>query len=79
MTAIVGMLMNSWWIARMKTCNVQGVIFEGNTGSIRVFEKNGFQLRKTVPDCMHVIAKGETAEELRTVHFMQWSNSHATG
>jgi RimJ/RimL family protein N-acetyltransferase len=72
MTAVVGMLMKSWGIPRMRMQFVRSSLFEGNTGSQRVFEKNGFVLYKTVQDAMHVVARGERPEGLRTVHFMQW-------
>ncbi|KAI0248385.1 GNAT domain-containing protein [Lactifluus subvellereus] len=74
MTAVVGMLMKSWGIPRMNVRNVEPAVFEGNTSSQRVLEKNGFVLRKTVQECVHVLAKGEMADELRTVHFMEWRN-----
>ncbi|KAI0308335.1 GNAT domain-containing protein [Multifurca ochricompacta] len=72
MTAVIGTLMKAWWIPRMKIRCVRPSVFEGNGGSIRVFEKNGFVLWKTVRDCMHVMAKGEFPEELRTLHLLEW-------
>jgi RimJ/RimL family protein N-acetyltransferase len=71
MTAVVGMLLKSWGIPRMNMRCVRSSWFEGNTGSWGVLEKNGFVLRKTVQDCVYVVAKGESPEGPRTVHFTE--------
>ncbi|KAI0275299.1 hypothetical protein BC834DRAFT_965699 [Gloeopeniophorella convolvens] len=72
MTAVIGVLMNSWGIPRMNIHCSRPSAFDGNTGSLRVFEKNGFVLCKSIPECMRTPAKGEFPEELRTVHFIEW-------
>jgi RimJ/RimL family protein N-acetyltransferase len=70
MTAVVGTLLKSWGIPHMKMRCVWSSWFEGNIGSRRVLEKNGFVLRETVHDGTFV-AKGESPEGPRTVHFTE--------
>ncbi|GBE77660.1 hypothetical protein SCP_0105410 [Sparassis crispa] len=48
MTAAVGTLLASWAIPRMGVRRMRVEIFRGNNGSVRVFEKNGFVLEKTL-------------------------------
>lgn len=49
--------MKAWVIPRMNAHVVEGLAFIGNVGSIRVFEKNGFERLVAVEDCVEV--KGE--------------------
>jgi len=72
MTAVVGILLNAWGIPRMNIRCVQAIVLEGNTGSVRVFEKNGFVLRKTVQDCVRMVTKAEYIGGLHTVHLLEW-------
>jgi RimJ/RimL family protein N-acetyltransferase len=72
MTAVVGTLLNAWCIPRMNVHCVRPSVLEGNTGSLRVFEKNGFVLEKTVADCTQMVAKGELPERLCSVHLCEW-------
>lgn len=60
-------VLHSWVIPRMGVRRMIGSALQGNQGSVRVFEKNGFVLRETLEN--HVEVKGE----LRGVHVLQWS------
>jgi RimJ/RimL family protein N-acetyltransferase len=71
MTAIVGTLLNAWGIPRMNIRCVRALVLEGNSGSVRVFEKNGFVLRKTVVDCIRMVTKGEYPGRLHTLHLLE--------
>lgn len=72
MTAIVGLLLKVWAVPRMNVRCVRAAVLEGNTGSVRVFEKNGFMLRNTVEDCICMVTKGDYAGGPHAVHFLEW-------
>ncbi|KAI9507814.1 GNAT domain-containing protein [Russula earlei] len=65
MTAVVGRLMREWGIPRMNFHCVRAATMNGNTGSVRVFEKNGFVLRR---ECVDVVTKGEPSSH----RFLDW-------
>jgi len=48
MSAAVGVVINQWMIAHLNAHKIRTEAIEGNTGSVRVFEKNGFKLLGTV-------------------------------
>lgn len=48
MTAALGALLRQWAGPRMGVRRLRVETFKGNLGSIRVFEKNGFILEKTI-------------------------------
>ncbi|GJE91527.1 GNAT family N-acetyltransferase [Phanerochaete sordida] len=48
MTAALAALMEHWLMPRMGVRKIRVETFEGNIGSVRVFEKNGFALEETV-------------------------------
>ncbi|KAK0198761.1 hypothetical protein F5146DRAFT_105887 [Armillaria mellea] len=54
MTDVYATLLENWVIPRMGVRRMIGTAFEGNQGSVRVFEKNGFVMRKTVPNYREV-------------------------
>ncbi|KAK0208667.1 hypothetical protein DFS33DRAFT_1451579 [Desarmillaria ectypa] len=66
MTDVYATLLESWAIPRMGVRRIIGTALEGNQGSVRVFEKNSFVMRKTIPDYME--AKGV----LRSLHVLDW-------
>ncbi|KAK0505772.1 hypothetical protein EDD18DRAFT_5226 [Armillaria luteobubalina] len=66
MTDIYATLLESWAIPRMGVRRMIGIAYEGNQGSVRVFEKNGFVMRKTIPNYME--AKGV----MRSMHVLDW-------
>jgi RimJ/RimL family protein N-acetyltransferase len=72
MTAVVGTLLKTWGIPRMNVRCIRPSVLEGNTGSLRVFEKNEFVLWKTVVDCIQVGSKGEFPGGRFTVHVLVW-------
>jgi len=72
MTAVVGTLLKGWGVPRMNIRCVRVITLEGNIGSVRVFEKNGFVLRKTVQDCLEMVTKGEFIGGLYSVHLLEW-------
>ncbi|KAI0053431.1 hypothetical protein FA95DRAFT_1552492 [Auriscalpium vulgare] len=72
MTAVIGTLMSQWAIPRMAVRVVRPSVFDGNIGSVRTFEKNGFTLVQTLPESMFVKEKGPFPAENRTQHFLEW-------
>lgn len=48
MTAALGAILHQWAVPKMGVRRMRGETFKGNIGSIRVFEKNGFVLEKTI-------------------------------
>ncbi|CCL98111.1 uncharacterized protein FIBRA_00105 [Fibroporia radiculosa] len=48
MSAALGILLSAWAIPRMGARKIRVEIFKGNDASVRVFEKNGFVIEKTV-------------------------------
>ncbi|THH10212.1 hypothetical protein EW146_g8443 [Bondarzewia mesenterica] len=50
MSAVIATLMREWMVPRMGVRQVRPSIHDGNRGSMRVFEKNGFVLYKTMKD-----------------------------
>ena len=48
MSAALATLMQDWIIPHMGARAMRVETFEGNIGSVRVFEKNGFRLEETV-------------------------------
>ncbi|KAK0481810.1 hypothetical protein IW261DRAFT_1583758 [Armillaria novae-zelandiae] len=50
MTDVYATLLESWAIPRMGVRRMIGTAFEGNQGSVRVFEKNGFVMKRTIPN-----------------------------
>lgn len=64
-------VMHDWAIPRMGVRRILGIALQGNQGSVRVFEKNGFVFRETLEE--NVKAKGR----LSGVHVLQWSSDSA--
>ena len=40
---------------------------------MRVFEKNGFVVTRTVKDAVEVKSKGEFPASRRTIHILEWN------
>ncbi|KAI0066413.1 hypothetical protein BV25DRAFT_1820344 [Artomyces pyxidatus] len=72
MTAVIGTLMSKWAVPRMNARCVRPSAFEGNIGSVKTFQKNGFVLLKTVERGMHTMEKGEFPAEDRTLLVLEW-------
>ncbi|KAG6851338.1 hypothetical protein H0H93_005736 [Arthromyces matolae] len=66
MTDAVRTLMQDWAIPRMGVRHVMGSAFEGNRGSLRVFEKNEFLETRFIEN--HVELKGRW----RNLHVVEW-------
>lgn len=66
MSAAVAAVLKSWAVPRCNAHFIQANAFIGNRASVRVFEKNGFTLQKTIEDCIEV--RGER----RGLYFLQW-------
>ncbi|KAJ9250609.1 hypothetical protein DTO207G8_5986 [Paecilomyces variotii] len=50
MTAVVRALINEWAVPHMNARIIKVSTYVGNTGSVRVFEKNGFQMEHVLED-----------------------------
>ncbi|KAI0784992.1 GNAT domain-containing protein [Abortiporus biennis] len=48
MSVAVGTIIREWMVPRMNVHLIRAETFTGNIGSVRVFEKNGFELEETV-------------------------------
>lgn len=66
MTAVVAAILKAWVIPRYNAHIIEVTAFKGNIGSVRVFEKNGFKLEKTIEDC--VVVRGER----KGLHILRW-------
>ncbi|KAF8204428.1 GNAT domain-containing protein [Mycena galopus ATCC 62051] len=69
MSDAVNTLLHLWGIPRMGVRCMVETIMDGNNGSVRVFEKQGFKLRKTIMDVLDV--RGT----MRGVHVLEWQAS----
>ncbi|KAF8204465.1 acyl-CoA N-acyltransferase, partial [Mycena galopus ATCC 62051] len=54
MSDALNTLLHQWGIPRMGVRGMVATALEGNKGSVGVFEKQGFKLRKTIEDAMNV-------------------------
>ncbi|KAJ7242581.1 acyl-CoA N-acyltransferase [Mycena haematopus] len=59
-------LLHQWGVPRMGVRRMVVTTLEGNKGSVRVFEKQGFKFRKTIEDAM------EVRGTMRGVHVLEW-------
>ncbi|KAJ7045040.1 acyl-CoA N-acyltransferase [Mycena alexandri] len=66
MSDAIQTVMQKWAIPRMGVRRIVVTAIEGNAGSVRVFEKNGFAFRKTIADVLNV--RGT----MRSVHVVEW-------
>ncbi|KAJ7110377.1 hypothetical protein C8R43DRAFT_1042433 [Mycena crocata] len=60
-------LLRQWGIPRMGVRRMVVTTLAGNTGSVKVFEKNGFRFRKTIDEAL------EVRGTMRGVHVLEWS------
>jgi RimJ/RimL family protein N-acetyltransferase len=68
MTVILATVLKQWAIPRMRVHHLHVSVFTGNTGSMRVFEKNGFVSSGTVENCI------EIRGEMRSLHVLDWKH-----
>lgn len=68
MSAVVCAVINQWMIPYMNAHKIDAEVFEGNVGSVRVFEKNGFKLHETVK----VDQVGQGCGRIEGVHVLEW-------
>lgn len=69
MTDAVDTVLHDWAIPRMNVRHILVTVFEGNEGSVKVFLKNGFQMKATYKD--YVKAKGR----IHGMHVLEWQYS----
>lgn len=67
MTDALDTLLHEWAIPRMGVRRILAAAFTGNDGSVKVFERNGFKLVRTIEE--HAIVKGR----MRGVHVLEWN------
>ncbi|KAH9486387.1 hypothetical protein JR316_0000451 [Psilocybe cubensis] len=67
MTDAINTLLHDWAIPRMNVHRIICSAFLGNRGSVRVFEKNGFVMTRTIQE--HAVVRGE----LRGSHILEWT------
>ncbi|KAF9650299.1 hypothetical protein BDM02DRAFT_3093385 [Thelephora ganbajun] len=68
MSAAVGMVINQWMIPHLNAHKIHTEAFEGNMGSVRVFEKNGLKLLETVK----VELVGPGCGRIEGMHVLEW-------
>jgi RimJ/RimL family protein N-acetyltransferase len=73
MSAVLKALIEQWVVPRMNARRLHPSVFPDNTGSSRVFIKNGFTLWKTVPKAVSVPEKGEFPAEKRTIEVYEYN------
>ncbi|KAG6332772.1 hypothetical protein ID866_6317 [Astraeus odoratus] len=67
MSAAMRLILYSWAIPRMGVRRMVGYTFEGNQGSVRVFEKSGFVLKS-------VLDNGKTVRgERKRLNYLEWT------
>lgn len=69
MTLALGTLIEQWMKPRMGATKICASVFKGNQGSVRVFEKNGFVLEKTLEK--HKVIQESKGGGLTSVHVLQ--------
>ncbi|KZV99030.1 acyl-CoA N-acyltransferase [Exidia glandulosa HHB12029] len=70
MTAVVRFVIHEWAVPRMNVRHIRVNAFLGNRGSVRVFEKNGFE---TLPDLLDVVRLSESrGGKLMSLHILEW-------
>ncbi|KAF8665293.1 hypothetical protein AX16_000314 [Volvariella volvacea WC 439] len=69
MSDAVATVLNDWAIPRMNVHHILVNVFEGNDGSMRTLQKNGFAHTRTIPE--HIERRGVK----RTIHVLEWSIS----
>lgn len=73
MSAAVHTIIHEWAIPRMNAHKIYGTAFKGNTGSVKVFLKNGFKLFDLVEDCVTISeSKGGGTTGL---NFLEWTRA----
>ncbi|KAH8119298.1 GNAT domain-containing protein [Phellopilus nigrolimitatus] len=72
MSAALRTIMLDWAIPRMNARRGLGLAFKGNAGSVKVFQKNGFEMIDTVEDC--VVIPESKGGGVVGLHFLRWSN-----
>jgi len=70
MTDALETLVLDWAVPRMGVHRIRAAVFEGNQGSIRVFEKNRFVMTTTLDNFM--VHRGR----MRGLHVMEWKKSN---
>ncbi|KAF8973492.1 acyl-CoA N-acyltransferase [Flammula alnicola] len=66
MTDAVDTLVHDWAVPRMGVRRILSSAFVGNHGSVKVFEKNGFTLVRTIEN--HSVVRGK----MRGMHVFEW-------
>lgn len=70
MTCVVKSLLSNWIVPRMGARKINASTYEENLGSVRVFEKNGFTLEKTLKDWKGISEKKGGGRV--GIHFLRW-------
>ncbi|KAJ6498445.1 acyl-CoA N-acyltransferase [Mycena vitilis] len=68
MTVALATLLEKWAIPRMRVHHIHISVFMSNSGSIRVFEKNGFVRVDTLENCIEIRC------EKRSLHVLDWKH-----
>jgi len=68
MSAAVGTVVNQWMVPHLNAHKIRVEVFEGNIGSVRVFEKNGMRLLGT----FEVEMDGAGCGRIKGVHLLEW-------
>ncbi|KAF8203782.1 acyl-CoA N-acyltransferase [Pholiota molesta] len=71
MTDALNTLLHDWAIPRMGVRSILVAAFIGNDGSVKVFQRNGFKLVRTIEEFMMVKGK------MRSVHVLEWNLSES--
>ena len=68
MSAAVGAVIKQWMVPHLNAHKIRADVFEGNPGSVRVFEKNGFKLLESV----RVKWPGPGGGRIQGMHVLEW-------
>ncbi|KAF8516745.1 GNAT domain-containing protein [Hysterangium stoloniferum] len=70
MSLVVKTLMDQWIVPRMGAKKISVNVWKGNIGSVRVFEKNGFYVEKTLEN--HQVLQKSKGGGTIGVHILRW-------
>ena len=70
MSLVVKTLMEEWIVPRMGARKINANVWMGNIGSVKVFEKNGFHIEKTIEN--YKVLSEEKGGRTIGLHILRW-------
>lgn len=70
MTTVVRTLIDEWAVPRMNARLIKASAYVGNVASVRVFEKNGFEMEHTMED-WSIVPESRGGGQ-KSIHVLGW-------